>query len=36
MTQLVELCVRVKEYEKGNPYISWSNRRCPEPDRPTR
>ena len=21
MTQLVELCVRVKEYENGNPYI---------------
>ncbi len=29
MTQLVELCVRVKEYENGNPYIMLEQRGMP-------
>ena len=29
MTQLVELCVRVKEYENGNPYIMLEQQGMP-------
>ncbi|MBE7199999.1 MAG: hypothetical protein INR70_19635 [Parafilimonas terrae] len=29
MTQLVELCVRVKEYENGNPYILLEQQALP-------
>lgn len=29
MTQLIELCVRVKEYDNGNPYIMLEQQALP-------